>query len=108
MDLLTAAVEIIKALAWPIATLVILRMFRGPLLALIPFIQSLKLPGVEVTVAREVAEAKSLAQPTTLPHETQKALPPAELDKKAKLYQLAELSSRAAISEAWRELESSG
>jgi hypothetical protein len=104
MDWLTATVEIIKALTWPIATFVILRMFREPLVALIPLIQSFKLPGVEVTVAREVAEAKTLAQ-TNLPEDHLEVTPLAQLDKRTKLYQLAELAPRAAISEAWRELE---
>ena len=108
MDALTATVEIIKAVTWPVAALIIARTFREPLLALIPFIRSLKLPGVEVTVAREVAEAKSLAQPALPAPDAQRELPPAELDTRDKLYQLAELAPRAAISEAWRELELAG
>ena len=109
MDSLTATVEIIKALAWPIAALIILKMFREPLLAIIPFIKNLKLPGVEVTIAREVAEAKALAQDSLSNATQQKGIAlTSDSEKKTRLFQIADLAPRAAISEAWRELELAG
>jgi hypothetical protein len=109
MDSLTATVEIIKALAWPIAALIILKMFREPLMAIIPFIEKIKAAGVEVTIAREVAKAKALAQDSIPDSGSQKITAlDADLEKKTKLFQIGELAPRAAISEAWRELELAG
>ena len=109
MDAITATVELIKALAWPIAAVVMLRMFREPLLALIPAIKTVKFAGAELTVATQVDEVKALAQaiPPVGGPEAQRDSPEvsSEVDR---LYEIAALLPRAAISEAWRRVELSG
>ena len=108
MDAVTAAVELTKALAWPLVTLAVFLLFRRPLLELIPGIKSLKFAGAEVTVATQVDEVKALAK--AIPPPTVDAAPatPESLTESERLYEIANLMPRAAISEAWRKVELAG
>ena len=45
MDWLTFISKMVDALAWPVAVLLIVRMFKERLLALVPFLKKLSLPG---------------------------------------------------------------
>jgi hypothetical protein len=108
MDYVTAFVEIVKALAWPVSALMMLRMFREPLLELVPYIHSLKVAGLELTVKKEIEEVKQLSLKSLEGAEAPKVISTVAPDRKATIYQIAEMYPSAAISEAWRELESAG
>jgi hypothetical protein len=103
MDWRTLIVDLVKALAWPITTLIIIRIFRMPLLEILPMIRSFKIPGLEVLIAREIAEVKALA-----PHSGLKGLPPKLEQVRHRLYSMAAWTQRGAISEAWGEIEVAG
>ena len=108
MDTVTALVELTKALAWPLVTLAVFMLFRRPLLALIPGIKSLKFAGAEVTVASKVDEVKALAKAIPPPNVDETPATPESLSESERLYEIANLSPRAAISEAWRKVEIAG
>jgi len=99
MGWLTFFTEIIKALAWPVAVVVILLLIRKPLTRLIPLLRKLKWKEWELEFDEKVVELKSAAQ--ALPHPAKSApeLPSSDLT------QLAEQSPRAAILEGWIKVE---
>jgi hypothetical protein len=102
MDALTFVAEIVKALAWPVTTLAIVAILRRPLAQLIPLLQRFKYKDFEFEFGRKIAEAKAevaLALPDTA---TAKALPSAQ---ESRLVQLAEISPRAAVLEAFTSVE---
>jgi hypothetical protein len=108
MDPLVATVEVIKAIAWPLAALVIFLSIRKQLLELIPFIQTLKALGVEVSIRRDVQDAKTLAPPPPAVPESNQSSAVQKPTRHQELYALAEVAARSAISEAWRDLETEG
>jgi hypothetical protein len=101
MDWPTFAVEMVKALAWPITTLVGLLVLRRPIVSLIPLLQRLKYKDLELDFARRVSEVRAEAA-AELPTAQVPALPPAELET---MRELARVSPRAAVIEGWRQVE---
>lgn len=108
MDAITAVVELIKALAWPLVTFAVFLLFRRPLQSLIPGIKSLKFAGAEVTMANQVDEVKALAKVIPPPAAEAPPATPEALTEVDRLYEIASLVPRAAISEAWRKVELAG
>lgn len=101
MDTLTFIVEMTKALGWPCAALVIVLVFRRPLLELLTLVRKVKYKDVEVELAKkEIFEARELA--TSKGSEKYDVLSIMELEH---FKQLADISPRAAITEAWSRLE---
>lgn len=101
MDWLTFLVEMTKALVWPSATMVIVLVFRQPLLALLTLVRKVKYKDVEVELAKkEISEARELT--TSKVGEKNDFLSFMELEH---FKQLADISPRAAITEAWSRLE---
>lgn len=102
LDYLTFWSEVIKALAWPaVATLLIVKL-RKPLLDLVPFLRKLKYKEFELEFAKEVAELKadSAERPAI------DALPPESTPiRESWLQEMATFSPRAAVIEAWLEVE---
>ncbi|MYN02913.1 hypothetical protein GTP41_12460 [Pseudoduganella sp. DS3] len=103
MDWLTFAVELTKALAWPVTTVIVTMLFRKPLADLIPFLKSLKYKDLEVEFSKGVEEVKqealvAIPQPAEIPN--------SEDQTRSPLAQLAEVSPRSAVLEAWRTVES--
>jgi hypothetical protein len=101
MDWPTFAVEMVKALAWPVATITGLIMLRKPIAGLIPLLQKLKYKDFELEFGRRVEEAKADAA-AELPAPEVLALPSGLPDS---MRELARVSPRAAVTEAWRQVE---
>lgn len=97
MDALTFIVEMTKALAWPVVAVVIILIVRRPLLAMLPLVRRLRYGSLELDFGRRVHE---------LAAEVDKELPAVADEPLAeRLAQLARLSPRAAVLEAWLALE---
>lgn len=102
MDWLTFLVEMAKALSWPLVTLGIVLLFKAPLLELIAFIRKVKYKDIEVEIAkREIVEARELSSAARLGKAEQYSFGDLQHFK-----QLADISPRAAITEAWSRVES--
>jgi hypothetical protein len=100
MNTATFIVEAIKALAWPVATVVAVVLLRRSLATVIPGLKRLKVKGVEMEFEREVSALKA---------ESGKLLPPkaeTEVETTGRFLRLVVISPRAAVLEAWRQLES--
>jgi hypothetical protein len=95
MDTLTFISEMAKALAWPLTVLIILLIVRNPLTNLIPSLQRLKYGDLELDFGRKVQELAAKAT---------SELPSSE-GARPSLTEIAYLSPRAAVLEAWLELE---
>jgi hypothetical protein len=101
MDTFTFVAEMTKALGWPCAALAIVLVFKRPLLELLSLVQKVKYKDVEVELAKkEISEARELT--TSKGNEKYDVLPFIELEH---FKQLADISPRAAITEAWSRLE---
>ncbi len=104
MDWMTFVVELTKALAWPVAVVTVVILFRKPLYGLIPGLRKLKYKDLELEFSKGVEELRQ---------ESQKALPTPEKvaplieEERSRYVRLAEISPRAAVLESWREVESS-
>lgn len=102
MDYLTFWSEVIKALAWPAVVTLLIVKLRRPLLDLVPFLRKLKYKEFELEFAKEVAELKAHSgeRPTI------DALPPEPTPARDSwLQEMASFSPRAAVIEAWLEVE---
>lgn len=94
MDTLTFISNIVSALAWPLAVIVIVLMLRSPLIALLRNLKRLKFKDAELDFEKAVIELKGI--------EAREGKQVALTESKLKL---AELSPRGAILESWLELE---
>ncbi|WP_238322165.1 hypothetical protein, partial [Vibrio mexicanus] len=94
MDKYTFIVEMTKALAWPATIAGGLILLRKPLLALVPFMRKLKYKELEMEFSEQVQALKSEANITEKE----------EVDTPA--MSILSFSTRAAVLEAWMELES--
>lgn len=103
MDILTFLLEAIKSLAWPTAGVIVLLMLRKPVVELIPLLRKLKYKELEIEFSKEVAELKAVATGLE-PPKIQEQLTQASTE--ARLLNLVSYSTRAAILEAWLEVES--
>lgn len=106
MSVLQFIAAVVGELAWPAAVFGIAWLIRHELRRIIPFITSLKGPGVEITIDRQVQEAKELAAATIpqLPGTAVEDIPP-EFEL---VHHLLDISPRHALIEAWRLLEAAG
>ena len=99
MDEFTFISEIIKALAWPGAIIILACLLRKPLVGLVPLMRKLKYKELELEFSQEVLALKTESpvlyspQKEDLSATTSKAL------------DLVSLSTRAAIMEAWIDVE---
>ncbi|WP_018863989.1 hypothetical protein [Thioalkalivibrio sp. ARh3] len=98
MDVLTFIAEFIKAIAWPLAFVFAVYLLKAPLTSLIPLMQRVKFKDLEVSFGQEVAALKE---------EAEESLGPAHAPLKVspKVVKLAEVSPRAAVLEAWLDVE---
>ncbi len=100
MDALTFIVQMTQALAWPVAAIVLLLLLRRPLVRLLPLIQKLRYGPLELDFGRQIAE---------LAVQAERELPAAgQADSEAeaaRLMSLAQVSPRAAVLEAWLQVE---
>lgn len=103
MDALTFTSETIKSLAWPVTVLLLTLMLRKPIAELIPSLRKLKYNDIEMEFAEAIAELKAdaeLAQPNPA-HPLASSAP-----ESSHLLRLVNFSTRAAILEAWVDVES--
>lgn len=103
MDWLTFIAEITKAIAWPIAIVIAVAIFRAPLLTLLHELKRLKWKDVELEFEKEVLKAK--AELPQVQVSTQPATQLIEGDSEARLLNLLEISPKAAVLEAWLQVE---
>ncbi len=107
MDWRTFAVELVRALAWPLTVLGLFAALRRPLLGLLPLVTRLRYKDLEFDFRRRLdeanAEARALppaAPPAAAGGDARRPAPPA-----GALLALADASPRAAILEAWIRVE---
>ena len=101
MDGFTFITEILKALVWPITVITLVSLLRKPVIELVPLMKKLKYKELELEFAQEIQNLKS---------QTEDALPKTTEQKNSesqhsKAFDLISFSTRAAIIEAWLELE---
>jgi hypothetical protein len=106
MDWLTFIAKIVEALAWPGVFLAVLLVIRKELPAIARSLRKLKFKGVELEfgeAAKAVASGAKEAVPPSRPHARIAGQPKDELA--SRLASIAELAPRAAILEAWLQVE---
>ncbi|MGX9518991.1 hypothetical protein ACWX0P_09290 [Vibrio mediterranei] len=86
--------EMTKALAWPATLIIALLILRKPMTSLIPFMRKLKYKELEMEFSEQVQALKSEAQIDEA----------SDIDSPA--MNIISFSTRAAVLEAWMELES--
>jgi len=99
MDALTFIIELAEVLIWPLVVVIAIFIFRRPLEKLIPFLRRLKIKEFEVEFQKGLADIKA-AKPQPPNKVTE---PKLVTDIKG----LAQVYPRAAISESWRQVETS-
>ncbi|WP_415755722.1 hypothetical protein [Pseudomonas leptonychotis] len=103
MDALTFISKAIESVAWPAAVVLLALMLKKPIADVIPLLRKLKYKELELEFSREVAELKADATITTPTKENQTTT---ETASENRLLQLVNFSTRAAVMEAWLEVES--
>lgn len=95
-------VEIIKALAWPVASIWLGYIFRSEFGQLLNRMSSFKYKDVEASFERKLAEAEDNAKRIAI-----SAVPSSiqDLSQKEQLFRISEISPRAAVVEAWTLIE---
>lgn len=98
MTWLAFIVEMVKALAWPATTVIIVLILRRPLVALLPLLTRFKWKAFEFEFGKQVAEAQAEAA-EKLPPETKRVAASSSLQA------LVAASPRAAVLEAWIQVD---
>lgn len=107
MDCLTITAELVNALAWPVAIVLIVLILRKPLGALLPEVTRLRWKDFEVEFAKKIVEIEKQAEaalPTTQEFPVSIAEPTDQITAD-RFTLLAELSPPAAILESWIDIE---
>jgi hypothetical protein len=108
MDILTFISSLVQSLAWPVAVVLIVFIFRQSLAKLIPGLRRLKYKDIEAEFGHQIEEAKQELGPPAPPPALPGPQKEGEAQRKGNLLyyrSLAEVSPRAAILEAWIEFE---
>lgn len=101
--------RVVAALAWPLATVIVVFALRKSITALVPKIEEFNLGPLRMKIKQEITEAKELAKEVDAqlkgedPETSQDV--DAVLDHDTKKWQLANLSPEAAILAQWTEVE---
>lgn len=105
MDALSAIVELVKALAWPVSVFAMIFLLRKPIQGLIGSIREgrVKYKDLEFTFKRDLEEARQSIE--LLPQQPVSALRAPAEPEISDLMALAQVSPRAAVIEAWTRLE---
>tara|TARA_R110002073_G_scaffold264557_1_gene427609 strand:+ start:1330 stop:1890 length:561 start_codon:yes stop_codon:yes gene_type:complete len=101
MDYLQFFASIIESIVWPITVVVGILLLRRNIETIVPYIQRIKVKDFEL----DLKEAKQ-ELPLEVTFEPAPDLLSKTKDQFSDLYQLAELSPRAAILESWLQVES--
>ena len=102
MDGFTFTAELIKATAWPITTVIVFYFMRKPLFGLIPLVKKLKYKDLEMEFSKEIQNLKTEAEDAFEKRDSKNL----DGNHKPIALDLVSFSPRAAIIEAWIELES--
>ncbi|WP_338544714.1 hypothetical protein V6W80_15185 [Pseudomonas benzopyrenica] len=102
MDVLTFTSTTIKSLAWPTVVIFLVLMLKKPITEIVPLLRKLKYKELEIEFSDAVAELKAEASTSILDAGTPTT---PETQPQNRLLQLVNLSTRAAILEAWLEVE---
>ena len=101
--------RIIAALAWPLATIVIVLALRRSISVLIPRIEEFNLGPLRMKIKQEIAEARELAEEVNAQLKGENLERSQKVDKVSaeatKKWQLANLAPEAAILSQWTEVE---
>jgi len=103
MDVLTFLSELIKSLAWPVTTIILVFLLRKPIVEFIPLLKRLKYKELELEFSQEVSELKAEVEAVAKEKGEE---PPLVSVRSEQLLELVSFSTRAAIMEAWSEVES--
>jgi hypothetical protein len=95
-------VEIVKALAWPVAAIWIGYIFRAEFRQLLGRVSSFKYKDVEASFEKSLVQAEQSAQNIEKPKFEESD---SEISQKEQLLRIAEVSPRAAVVEAWTLIE---
>lgn len=104
MDVLTFISEIIKALAWPLAVVTLVFLLRRPVIEVFPLLRRLKYKDIELEFAQELSQLEAEVRAIA---EKKGEEAPSITSTSSNLLNLVSYSARAAIMEAWLEVESS-
>lgn len=102
MTLLQFIASVVGSLAWPSVVLAIVLVLRKPLRDLLPLLQRLKYKDLELEFGKRIQELNAEVVAELPPSVEQQGTPPPEVSAIARL---AESSPRAAVLEAWRDIE---
>ncbi|HPO12998.1 MAG TPA: DUF4145 domain-containing protein [Candidatus Hydrogenedentes bacterium] len=107
MDILTFVTEMVKSLAWPIASIAIILLLRRSLLTLIPNLKRLQYKEFAAEFDRDLKKAdEQVAEINPPPVREAEETPMGIPEPAAQKYRrLADASPKAAIIEAWRDVE---
>jgi hypothetical protein len=100
MDWLQFFSSIVDALAWPTAVVILVYFLRKPVTELVPLLQKMKYKDFEMEFGRKLAEARE-EMALERPSESEDTISPQE----ERIIELARVSPRAAVTEAWRWVE---
>lgn len=99
VDLVNAVAGLLDAIAWPAAVLLLAYLFRDSLSGLVSDLRELRYKGLGARFGDRLEELEARASKAGL----QEVVP--EQEERSDINQLAAISPRAAIFEAWRQVE---
>lgn len=102
MDILLFFAEVTKAIAWPITLIILVTILKKPVIELIPSLRRLKYKELELEFTREIFELKAEVAEISQNKGEESIL----TSDSSNLLRLVSFSTRAAIMEAWLEIES--
>lgn len=105
MDWLTFISSLVSSLAWPATVIVAFFLLKNNLGSLFPFIEKLKYKDFELEFRKSIEKLVEKSK-TAIPAPTGETLSSPALQLQDRLFNLAEISSRSAILEAWLQVES--
>lgn len=98
-------VELVVGVAWPVTVLTIVFVFKREAVGLLARLTKLRYKELEADFGETLRELKA-ETPVVPPSPTAEALPAGRLDRRmSELLELAEVAPRAAVLEAWLEVE---
>lgn len=102
MDVFTFTTELVKALAWPSSVIILVFLLRRPIIELVPLMKKLKFKELEMEFSQEVQALKSEVKESS-----SVGTPSITVSEptNSKALDLLSFSTRAAIIEAWIEVE---
>jgi len=110
MDYVTFVAQLIDSLAWPTVVVIAVIILRNPLAKLIPLLRELTYKDFQLKFGHKLEELGAQADEAEIPQAPIPQLPePPESGRirsvRAAVTPIAEVSARAAVSEAWRQVE---